>query len=390
MKIMKKLALILSALTVLFSCAKEQKMELQQFAVPGSEEEQAAKADYYAALRAYKASDHVLSYVYMGRYATLEGAANLNVEYKTLEHRFLALPDSLDIVNLWMGAPYPTDHSEYCWYKDGEPDYQFDFSPQCYEDMQYCRRVKGTKFVLHADASKNYPEFDLIDYDENGKPMYDDEGNLKKTHWKLNKNKKETHEAYAEFLYRKCLEYNIDGLDFDYEGWLEKQINWTTAYLEKKMGPNADPDSPGKDLLLIIDYFGVVPPEESIARCNYIVNQAYSVQSGLSTNGNLANGHPDKWILVEQWEQGDPLNYTQGGKRWSDPSTNELGEDLYSLEAYALYCKNGGAKGFGAYYIDNDYKYSVTTKRGTFPTYGYLRNAIRAANPISGNNTPEE
>ena len=359
---------ILSVLALAAGCVKEEKMVIQNTVIPGSDEDAARKADYYKALREYKESDHVISYVYMGRYATLEGASNLYIDYNTLEHRFLALPDSLDIVNLWMGAPTDKEHSDYCWFTDGKPDYQFDYSPNCYTDMQYCREVKGTRFVLHADASHWGQQFQLIDGADT-------------TVWTLSRNKQDSHEAYAEFLYRKCLDYNIDGLDFDYEGWGEKQINWVVDYLSKKMGPSAPEDSPGKDLLLIIDYFGGVPPEASIRHCNYIINQAYSVQSGLSSNSQLSNSHPDKWILCEQWEQGSPLNYTQGGKRWSSPSTNEYGEDLYSMEAYALFAKSGGAKGFGAYYIDNDYKYSVKTARGTYNTYGYLRNAIAAANP---------
>ena len=372
---MKKIFAILSAalLVLAASCTKIEKMTVQHVVVPGSEED--TDAAYFAALRAYKESDHVLSYVFMGRYATLEGASNLNIQYNTLEHRFIALPDSLDIVNLWMGAPTDMEHSDYCWFTDGTPDYQFDYSPDCYADMQYCRKNKGTKFVLHADASHWGQQFQLIDRNETT-------GQNDTTVWTLSRNKQDTHEAYAEFLYRKCLAYNIDGLDFDYEGWGEKQINWVVDYLAKKMGPNAETDE-GKKLLLIVDYWSANPPQNCWTKCDYIVRQAYSVQSGYSSNSGLTcpNSAKEKYIICEQWEQGSPLNYTQGGKKWTDPSVNEYGEQLYSLEAYALFCKNGGGKGFGAYYIDNDYKYSVTSARGTFQNYGYLRNAIRAANP---------
>lgn len=361
---------ILSVLALAAACVKEEKMVIQNTVIPGSAEDEARKADYYEALREYKKSDHILSYVFMGRYATLEGAANLNIEYTTMEHRFLALPDSLDIVNLWMGAPTDKEHSDFCWFVGGKPDYQFDYSPNCYADMQYCRKVKGTRFVLHADASHWGQQFQLIDGADT-------------TVWTLSKNKQDSHEAYAEFLYRKCLDYNIDGLDFDYEGWGEKQINWVIDYLAKKMGPSAPEDSEGKNLLLIVDYWSSVPPTNCWNKCDYIVRQAYSVQAGISSFGGLTCPGPDKnkYIICEQWEQGSPINYTQGGKRWSDPSVNEFGEDLYSMEAYALFCKQGGGKGFGAYYIDNDYKYSVTTARGSYRTYGYLRNAIAAANP---------
>ena len=396
----KKIITILSVLAVFAGCTKVEKIEIQVPVIPGSDEERAEKADYYANLRAYKESDHVLSYVFMGRYATLEGAENLNVEYATLEHRFIALPDSLDIVNLWMGAPYPTDHSDFCWYKDGPggtkvADYGYDYSPAAYADMQYCREVKGTKFVLHADASKYGQQFDLIDprldaegnpvLDENGKPVNDT------THYTLSRNVKASQEAYAEFLYRKCLAYKIDGLDFDYEGWDATRIENVINYLAPKMGPQAETEE-GKKLLLIIDYWSSIPPSSTFAKCSYIVRQAYSVQLGINSSSSLGGtGIPnDKYIICEQWEQGSPVNYTQGGKRWGNPSTNENGEDLYSMEAYALYCKQGNAKGFGAYYIDNDYKYSVTSSRGTFPTYGYLRNAIRAANPIKEAQPNEE
>ena len=112
---MKKIIILFSALAVVFGCVKEEKIVIQITLIPGSEEEAELNADYYAALRAYKESDHILSYVFMGRYATLEGASSLYVDYTTMEHRFLALPDSLDIVNLWMGAPYDKPHSDYCW-----------------------------------------------------------------------------------------------------------------------------------------------------------------------------------------------------------------------------------------------------------------------------------
>ena len=293
---MKKIIIILSALAVAIGCVKEEKMVIQNTVVPGSEEEVEAKADYYKALREYKESDHILSYVFMGRYATLEGASNLNVEYTTMEHRFLALPDSLDIVNLWMGAPTDKPHSDFCWFSGDEPDYQFDYSPAAYADMQHCRKYKGTRFVLHADASHWGQKFQLIDWNEE-KQKNDT------TLWTLSKNKQDSHEAYAEFLYRKCVDYNIDGLDFDYEGWAEKNINWVVDYLSKKMGPMAETEE-GKKLLLIVDYWSSVPPGNCWDKCDYIVRQAYSVQSGYSSNGALsAPGNPQKYIICEQWEQ---------------------------------------------------------------------------------------
>lgn len=372
---------------LLAGCNKVEKMTIDTYIIPGSAEDEAKNAEYYANLRAYKESDHVLSYVFMGRYATLEGAANLNIEYTNMEHRFLALPDSLDFVNLWMGAPTDNPHSNFCWFVDGEdgkkvPDYQFDYSPVCYADMQYCRRVKGTKFVLHADASHWNQEFQLIDWNEE-KQKNDT------TRWKLSKNKKDSHEAYAEFLYRKCLDYNIDGLDFDYEGWGADQINWVVDYLydNKKMGKPAREDGEN-NLILIVDYWSSNPPTNCWNKCDYIVRQAYSVQLGIDSNSSLTCPGPDKnkYIICEQWEQGsNPVNWEQGGKKWRDPGVSHNGGQMYSLEAYAVFCKNGGGKGFGAYYIDNDYKISF----GPYNNYGYLRDAIQVANP-AGKTKDEE
>ena len=71
---MKKIIILLSALAVVSACVKEERMAVQDILIPGSDKETELKADYYKALREYKESDHILSYVFMGRYATLEGA----------------------------------------------------------------------------------------------------------------------------------------------------------------------------------------------------------------------------------------------------------------------------------------------------------------------------
>ncbi len=73
--------------------------------------------DYYAALRAFKESDHAISYIFFGDYGTPYSPA----------FRFMGIPDSVDVVNLWGGFPKPgtLDHLE----------------------MNQMRKLKGTKVV---------------------------------------------------------------------------------------------------------------------------------------------------------------------------------------------------------------------------------------------------
>lgn len=73
--------------------------------------------EYYAALRAYKESDHAIAYIFFGDYGTPYSPA----------FRFAGIPDSVDVVNLWGGFPKP-----------GTLDYQ---------EMHQMRKLKGTKVV---------------------------------------------------------------------------------------------------------------------------------------------------------------------------------------------------------------------------------------------------
>ena len=85
---------------------------------------------YFQNLRDFKKSDHEISYAYYASWANTQSPTSWG-------ERFLGLPDSLDIVNLWIDIPTKESY------------------PIAYEDMKYCQEVKGTRFVMHADAS-NY------------------------------------------------------------------------------------------------------------------------------------------------------------------------------------------------------------------------------------------
>ncbi|MBP3211982.1 MAG: hypothetical protein J6M41_05380, partial [Prevotella sp.] len=61
-------------------------------------------AQYYENLRAWKKTPHEVTYVYYAAWAPLEGQEGYK-DPASWGERIKGLPDSLDIVNLWMGIP---------------------------------------------------------------------------------------------------------------------------------------------------------------------------------------------------------------------------------------------------------------------------------------------
>lgn len=346
---MKKIILILSAALVAFSsCIKEEAKVVQKIPQPGDElfDEQ-----YYENLRAWRETDHVLTYVYYAAWAPLEGYSTLAKEYTSMSDRLIGLPDSLDIVNLWMGVP------------SNNPADTVDYAPAAYADLQYCRKVKGMKFVAHADAS-HYNHTFTVDGKE----------------WNLASDRSdEAFAAYGQWWAERVIERELDGVDFDYEGWSSADL----IKVIKKVGEYFGPQGADKSKLLIVDYFGGYPGSDVEPYVNYLVRQAYSQQIGNSYGGLGRPGWlpAEKYIICEQWNQGS--NRENGGYKpyrgyngetlmTYDASGNRV--QMASLEAYARYCSDGNGKGFGAYYIDSDYFFNMG------PYYN-LRRCIQIANP---------
>src|SRR5690606_29283532 len=127
--------------------------------------------EYYDALRTYKKSDHAIAFAWWGNSANTGKSPDVST-------RFIGLPDSMDIVSLWGGIP--TD-------------------PNTWEEMQYVRKVKGTKFTMVMFGSgverlmrKNFPELS-------------------------NSNVLEAIDAVAKSIADTVDKYQIDGFDLDYE-----------------------------------------------------------------------------------------------------------------------------------------------------------------------------
>ncbi|MBR6859425.1 MAG: hypothetical protein IKM89_08450 [Bacteroidales bacterium] len=380
---MKKILSIIPAALALLAVqgcdTKVEKLEIQHFNTYDLEQD--AQDPYYTDLRAWKQSKHTVSYVYFARWAPPEGATSLFIEYKTMRPRLMALPDSLDIVNLWMGTPMKEEYTDACFYgnvknqETGEieraPMHTYDYSPNAYADLEYCQKVKGTRFVMHADASHYGQEFDLLD---------EATGEVK--HWVVQRGDRASIEAYAKLVVDIVNTHGLDGVDFDYEGWAAGDMTIAIQKAGEYFGPK------GKDpsKLLIVDYFGGYPSGDIEPYIDYLVKQAYSMQgSGV--------GGPDwcpesKMVYCEQYEQssGDGPNYLNGG--YPTSMTTEGGAKMYTLERYARYANEAGngEGGFGAYYIDNDYDNGVDALKkkgysGNFQTYAFLRRAIQIVNP---------
>lgn len=350
---MKKILYILSIISasVLTGCTKEENMVVQKMPSPSDE---LFDAQYYQNLREWKAGTHAVTYVYYAAWAPLEGSSNMYKEPTSMSDRFIGLPDSLDIVNLWMGVP------------SSDPADEYEYSPVAAADMKYCQKTKGTRFVLHADASHYRHKFTVNGQD-----------------WDLSQDRsEEAIRAFADYNSQRVLHFGLDGIDWDFEGWNSGDMTIAIQQSGKYFGPQAETEE-GKKMLNIIDYFGGAPSSDVEPYVSYIVRQAYSQQIGTSYWGL---GRPDwipaeKYIICEQWNQGN--NRFNGGAK---PYRGYNGETLMtyddngnyvqmaSLEAYARFCNDGNAGGFGAYYIDSDYFFS----KG--PYYN-LRRCIQIANP---------
>lgn len=140
---------------------------------------------YYRNLREWKKSDHEISYAYYENWSPIEGVTGYK-DPASWGERMVGLPDSIDIVNLWMGIPTAETH------------------PVAYQDMKYCQEKLGTRFVMHADASHYRHQFtvDGVEYDMGGNSPSD-----------------EVMAAYAKWITLQVDEPGLDGVDIDWEGW---------------------------------------------------------------------------------------------------------------------------------------------------------------------------
>jgi hypothetical protein len=339
---------LLAALFFAAGCNKEKALEIQK---PYTYDEQ-----YFTNLRAYKKTPHTISFGWYAAYAPIAGATGY-LDPASWGERIIGIPDSLDIVSLWMGIP-------------GNDSSKSNYAPIAYKDMRYVREKKGTRFVAptitrmnHIITLKDGTNYDL----------------------RLNQNDAGI-KVYAQHLVDQVLDNDIDGVDLDYEpagDWLQG-ANFTklVQHIAQFFGPTgSDPKK-----LLIIDFYNQAPPVETGPYADYFIRQAYSQGTGgIQTAANLQSYYnavqtaipPSKFIVTENFGDfsangGTPFTEANGNLYTTD------GSRMYSLEGMTRWNPTQGKKaGFGAFYFDRDY-YSNTG----IPYYN-VRRCIQIANPAA-------
>jgi len=293
---------------------------------------------YYENLRAYKNTDHTIFYGWYAAYGNKEGVQASYKQSASWGEHIAGLPDSIDIISLWMGIP------------------TMESNPIAYEEMLLSKSLRGIKFVMPEIV--RIEKFDTLELSPAG---------LKK---------------YADYLVDKVFQYELDGLDLDYEPasneYLRSRSNFDTLvkYCAQRIGPM----SSNTDKYLIVDYYNYAPGSFVEPYINLLVNQAYtqgvtsmSAATLQSRYDNVSWCPPGKFIVTENFGDWWP----NGGSPFTEADGNTLTTDgtrMYSLEGMTRWNPIQGTKaGFGAFYFDRDYN--------NIPPYFNVKRCIQIANP---------
>lgn len=299
---------------------------------------------YYENLRAYKASDHQVSFMWFADYSSSH----------SMGIRFLGLPDSLDICSLWGGIPSDIE---------GKPNTFY--NPQVHEEMRFIQKVKGTKLTYvtfpgigtNKWLEKYFPEKDTLTSDTLA-----------------------VIKAYGDSLLRIVENNDLNGMDLDYEIHGDWMHGNNFVKLIEYLGQYIGPKSKNPEKMLLVDFYSDYPPAGTEPYVTYFVRQAYT-QGFTEHNASRLQSYydyiewtaPEKFIVTENI--GD--HWQNGGSPFTEADGNQYkdnGERLYSLEGMARWNPVQGRKGgFGAFYGHRDYNSN--------PPYKYFRHGIQAQNP---------
>ncbi|WP_282196681.1 glycoside hydrolase family 18 [Alistipes finegoldii] len=273
--------------------------------------------DYYANLRAYKASKHPVSFGWFGGW-TGQGPSMKNF--------MRSLPDSVDIISLWSGNP-DTEASQ--------------------ADLDFVQQVKGTRVCACL----------LLGWV--GKGLSNEE-ELKGT-WP--EDREEALRLYADRLAQQYIANGYHGFDIDYEpgaGGIDasgcpkgEDFLHFVDQLGKYFGPKS-----GTDRLLMIDGELDAPLPECAPYFNYAIAQTYGSNSVSCQNKYDELAHlykPEQFIVTENFE----LYWQDGQKILEQAGWNPI---------------QGTKGGAGAYHMEKDYDNAGMQ-------YKWLRQAIQIMNP---------
>lgn len=334
-----------------------------------------ANDKYYENLRAYKNTDHSLTFGWFAAWsANGPGSTYLS-----------QLPDSTDIAALW---------GEKLWAHPTE---------DMLADLKYAQEVKGLKVVtacLLFDIGKGITPDVPKDFAEKHPdiPANQHWERWSKGYWGWEDGNEEaimkSIEKYANALCDTIFKFGYDGFDLDAEPnyaqpfqtrkemWIpETRMFHFFETMAKRIGPMAETEE-GRKKILIVDGEPDWFPAKYGPYMNYFVLQTYRSSSDGALNSRLnrlinhfSGAHTpeevaNKLIVTEEFEQ----YATTGGVNYVLPN----GKTVPSYIGMAMWQPMGGKYrkgGIGSYHMQRDFAAN--------PVYKYLRQGIQIMNPAA-------
>lgn len=347
MNTLKKLLYIVPLTGLLFaSCTDVEKIEVEHIGGYNT----IGDCEYYQNLRAYKATANNYGRpVAFGWFSNWSPAGAYRKGYLT------SMPDSMDIVSMWSGAPN-----------------RFKITPEQKADKEFVQKVKGTKLLevtlLSYLGKGRTPDWVYEEVEKKGEEegWSESEINLQKklARWKFwgfeGEFESENHyESLARFAKALCdslytsewdgydIDWEINSGVFDMDGTLSenKHLIFLVKEMNKYIGPKSDPEGKGHKLICIDGKMGGLGELDGYV--DYWIGQNYgSHRPSISS----PDGHPERYIVTENFEQ----HAVSGGGL---------------LDQAATMPAKGYKGGVGAYRFDNDYNNT--------PDYKWMRQAIQ-------------
>lgn len=359
MKTLKKLLYTIHLAGMMFtSCTDVENMEFEHIGGYNTMENEQSKA-YYAELRAYKATANNYGRpVAFGWFSNWAPSGPMRKGYLT------SVPDSMDIISMWSGAPG-----------------RYEITEAQKKDKEFVQKVKGIKLLevsllSHIGKGRTpnsiYTEIEKQAEEEHWSDYQLAEAK-KRARWKFwgytsgnpqGNDLKQAIANYAKALCDSLVVNEWDGFDIDWEptggfndadGTLTYYDYATQSYpniellvkeMGKYIGPNSDPEGKGHKLLCIdgyINHFGA----DIDKYIDYWITQSYGSSR---PNYTPKSGNLRKLIITENFES----FASHGGH----------------ILSQARWMPNEGYKGgVGAYRFDNDYNNT--------PDYKWMRQAIQ-------------
>lgn len=339
----------LAGILTLGACTDVETIEIEHIGGKNTQNDAESEA-YYANLRAYK--QQAVNY---GRPVAFGWFSNWAPTGAYRRGYLSSLPDSMDIVSMWSGAPT-----------------RFEITPEQKADKEFAQKVKGLKCLevtLLSYLGKGrtpasvYEEVEKKATEEQW-PVSKLEEEKKKARWAFwgfdgqfeSKSHYEALSRFAKALADSLVANDWDGYDIDWEigsgvfdmdGTLSsnKHIIHVVKEMNKYMGPHSDPEGKGHKLICIdgrID--GLLTELDGYV--DYWILQSYGRVDRVDTYPV----DPKKFIITENFEK-----YAVTG--------GQLLEQARYMPSHSF---KGGV---GAYRLDNDYNNA--------PDYKWMRQAIQ-------------